>query len=119
MWPGAGCVLAQCDSPVALPSAGPSQLCDVIYRLDSVLPAPVPDGIRGSVFTCRRHFRRHVNTDPSSGLLANVAVTCWPRRSGEDWLSNGQTQLDPTALSVPAMLLPAVCTLVPWVLACS
>ena len=30
----------------------------------------------------------------------------------------GQAQLDPTALSVLAMLLPADCTFCPWELAC-
>ena len=30
----------------------------------------------------------------------------------------GQAQLEPTALSVLAMLLPAVCTFCPWALAC-
>jgi hypothetical protein len=30
-----------------------------------------------------------------------------------------QAQLEPTALSVLAMLLPAVCTFCPWALACS
>ena len=31
----------------------------------------------------------------------------------------GYAQLEPTALSVLAMLLPAVCTFCPWMLACS
>jgi hypothetical protein len=30
----------------------------------------------------------------------------------------GQAQLEPTALSVPAMLLLAVCAFCPWALAC-
>jgi hypothetical protein len=35
-----------------------------------------------------------------------------------DYFTPHQAQLEPTALSVELMLLPAVCTLEPWALAC-
>ncbi len=39
---------------------------------------------------------------------------CCPRL-----VAHGQAQLEPTAESVLAMLLPALCTFCPWALACS
>ena len=53
---------------------------------------------------CSAH--RDAIAQPTQSYLAAPETACY-------------AQLEPTALSVLAMLLPAVCTFCPWTLACS
>jgi hypothetical protein len=52
-------------------------------------------------------------------LIVNSGATARDHRMSPGSSRCRQAQLEPTALSVLAMLLPAVCTLAPWALACS